>query len=61
MGKTEIIIRVSINHDSPKAKHVALNMWCDGLKEGQECKGISGAGEEYTLKVTNINERTIKP
>lgn len=60
MAKTELIIKVSIRHDTDKCKHQAINMLCDGLREGFELKGISGNGDRYELKITRIIEKRIK-
>jgi len=60
MAKTELFIVVEIRHDTPKTKHQALNMWCEGLKEGQDIRGRNGNGESYILTVKKIKEIKIK-
>jgi hypothetical protein len=57
---TELIIRVEIKHDTPKTKHEGLNIWCDGLKEGQRIHGCNGNGESYELTVKSIRETRTK-
>jgi hypothetical protein len=60
MAKTELIIRVVIDHDTPKTKHQGLNIWCDGLKEGQNIRGHNGNGESYELTVKSIKDVLVK-
>ena len=38
MARTEVFIKVVIYHDTPKTKHVGLDVWCKGLKVGQKTK-----------------------
>ncbi len=54
--KTDLIIKVSIQHDTKKAKHQGLEVWCEGLKAGQTCRGLNGMGEGYNLEVKSIKE-----
>lgn len=58
--KTEVTIKLTIKHDTAKLKHVALNMFCDDLKENLKIDGVNGLGECYELTVTKIVERPIK-
>ena len=58
--KTEFVIRVVIEHDTDKTKHQGMNIWCEGLKEGQNIRGHNGDGESYTLTVKSINEHSLK-
>jgi len=58
--KTEIIIIVEINHDTQKAKHQGLNIWCERLKEGQNIRGHNGNGDSYNLIVKSIREIQVK-
>ena len=60
MAKTELIIRVVIDHVTPKTKHQGLNIWCKGLKEGQNIRGHNGNGESYNLTVKSIKELRVK-
>ena len=60
MAKTELFIKVVIDHDTPKAKHQGLNMWCEGLKEGQNIRGLNGNGDSYSLTVKSIKELRVK-
>lgn len=60
MAKTELIIRVEINHDTPKTKHQGLKIWCWGLKEGQNIRGSNENGESYNLTVKSIKEIKVK-
>jgi hypothetical protein len=60
MAKTNLIIKISIKHDTDKCKHQAINMLCDSLKEGLEIKGVNGNGNQYELKVTKVVETRVK-
>jgi hypothetical protein len=50
--KTDVIIKVSIKHDTAKCKRQALNSLVEGLKKGLSIKGINGNGEKFELEVT---------
>ncbi len=56
MAKTVVTITVEIEHDSEATKKQGLDIWCEGLKEGQNIRGRNGLGESYTLDVTQIKE-----
>ena len=58
--KTEFIIRVIIDHDTAKTKHQGMDIWCEGLKEGQNIKGINGQGFRYNLTVKSVKEYNVK-
>ena len=56
MAKTTLTITVEIEHDSENTKKQGLDIWCKGLKEGQNVRGRNGLDESYTLNVKQIKE-----
>ena len=60
MAKTKLVITVEIDHDTPKTKRQGLEIWCKGLKEDQNIRGLNGHGESYNLTVKSIREINFK-